>query len=454
MHPVARVGAVAAIESLGMRPTSLAVAVVSLLFLLYNANGRVISDGDSTSSRYLPFATWSSGSLSLDSVSRLATEVPPGKPYHEPYWTWRSPDGRLFSAYPIVVPVLLTPLYAPAVAMLRWRGWVDWRLRNVSRVMEKLCASLLAAISAGFVFLLLRRRLSTADSLLMTAAYAVGTSVWTIASQALWQHGAAVCLLAFALWAATGKATRANLVAAGAACGLLCVNRPPDALLAGGILIAVLWTRGARSLLFIAAAAAAAAPFLIYNLIVFGLLSGGYGATGLAGSHVLFGRSLLKGVAGLLASPAKGLFVFSPFFLFGFLRPSPAPERFERRLQIGLIAGAAAQLLFYSSTDWRGGACYGPRFLCDAFPVLVWLLAPVVPGLRRAERLVFVSLVLCAVAIQAIGAFCYPEGGSDHLYYPPGAPRQTITSSVWKWRDAAFLVEPRGGIAPPNLWIR
>src|SRR5260370_30169820 len=96
----------------GDRATALALVVLALA--VYNLNFRVIQDGDTVSARLLPFALWRTGELDLDPVAGLASFVPSGKPYHEAYWLWRSPAGHLYSAFPIVTPVLVAPLYAPA----------------------------------------------------------------------------------------------------------------------------------------------------------------------------------------------------------------------------------------------------------------------------------------------------------------------------------------------------
>jgi hypothetical protein len=105
-----------------------ALTLVVLALAVYNLNFRVIQDGDTVPARLLPFALWRTGSLSLDRVAELAATVPPGKPYHEAYWLWRTPAGHLYSKYPLVTPVLVAPLYAPAVAFLAWQGWEPWRL--------------------------------------------------------------------------------------------------------------------------------------------------------------------------------------------------------------------------------------------------------------------------------------------------------------------------------------
>ncbi|HVT58432.1 MAG TPA: hypothetical protein VHR45_08525 [Thermoanaerobaculia bacterium] len=445
------------------RRAALALAVLALA--VYNLNFRVIQDGDTVPARLLPFALWQTGSVSLDAVAGPATQVPPGKPYHEAYWLFRSPDGHLFTRYPIVTPVLISPLYAPAVAYLAWRGWEPWRLENTSLRMEKLAASLLAALSVGLFFLLARRQAERPRAVLAAVAYGFATSTWVISSQALWLHGTGELLAVCALLAATAEPTAWSLAAAGMAAGLLAGNRPPDAALGVAVLVYLAVRHGRRALWALGAAAAALAPVVVYNLAVFRHLAGGYGALGLAGPHPYYAHPLLPGVAGLLVSPAKGLLVFSPFLLFLARRMVPAGRtagpvletpraargQADRLLELCAAAACLAQLLFYAQTDFRAGACYGPRFLTDAVPFVVWLLVPVVARLRGWGLRGFVLTVAAGIAIQAVGAFCYPRGKSDELYYPPALDRLTIAPSVWSPGDAPFLVEARAGLAPPEL---
>jgi hypothetical protein len=476
------------------RRTAALLALAALA--VYNLNFRVIQDGDTVPARLLPFAIWRAGSVNLDSVAGLAATVPPGKPYHEAYWLHRSAAGHLYGTYPIVTPVLVAPLYAPAAAWLSWRGWEPWRLQNTSLRMEKLAASLLAALSVGLFYLLARRAAGRPRAILATVAYGFATGTWVISGQALWLHGMGELLAVCALLAATARASAASLIAAGLACGLLAVNRPPDASLAAAVLVYLLARHRGRALWAVAAAAAAATPFLLYNLAAFGHWAGGY-AWAVSGSHPYLSHSLLPGLAGLLLSPGKGLLIFSPFlwFLAGRALPQRAPagdrsaagpaaireppparsvasdrsmQRVgsawqagsaaptgsaapDRLLELAVVAAVLAQLYVYARADFRAGACYGPRYLTDLLPVLVWLLVPVVARLRGWGMRAFVAAVVASIAIQAVGAFCYPRGRSDDLFYPPGLDRMVIAPAVWSPRNVPFLVEARAGLAPPEL---
>jgi hypothetical protein len=159
--------------------------------LVYNANGRAISAGDTYPARYLPFAIWQHHTVLLDPIAAITAQ---GQG-HNAFWMVPLSNGHTISLYPVVVPLLISPLYLPAIAYLHLRGPTAAPLDSVARVMEKLAASLLAAASAALLYWLLRRRAAPAVAGLLTVAYAFGTTTWVISSQALWQHGLAQLLL-------------------------------------------------------------------------------------------------------------------------------------------------------------------------------------------------------------------------------------------------------------------
>ena len=425
-----------------------ALAAAVAVFGVYLANLRVITEGDSLPARYLPFALWGAGSLTLDSVAEAASR----HPKNPPYWIWRSPEGHLLSKYPIVTPLLVSPAALPFVLDLNAKGWSVERLERLGTIMEKISAAAISAASAGLLFVLLRRKLTAGRAFLLTAGYALGTSTWAISSQALWQHGTAELLLVLGLLAVTCE-PKPRTIAAGTISGLLVANRPPDVCLAGALLIFLLWRLRRRALPAFLAASLVLLPVLFYNVHFFHSVWGGYGVIGLERlGHPFYAHSVVAGVAGLLVSPAKGLLIFSPFLLFLFVpRERQRLPPSERALAFCLAAGVALQLLFYARADWRAGGCYGNRFLLDALPALLWLLALAARHLGRASWNVLAGLVAVSIAIQSIGAFCYPGGHSDDLYYPKTLSRRVIAPAVWSWSSAAFRVEAGAGLALPDL---
>ncbi|HYN63128.1 MAG TPA: hypothetical protein VES36_00870, partial [Candidatus Limnocylindrales bacterium] len=335
----------------------------------------------------------------------------------------------------MVLPVLIAPLYLPAVGYLHLRDWTDWRLDHVARIMEKLSASLVAALSASLLYLLLRRRVAAPIALLLTLAYAFGTTTWMISSQALWQHGMAQLLVISALLFLTGPCTAPRAVAAGVLIGLIAGNRPPDAILAAVLGAYGLFWAGRRAALLAAAAALPVGLVLLYNLGMADHFAGGYGRVGDAS---FFEHDLLSGLGGLLFSPTRGLFVFSPFLLFLVLVWRHLPrDRGERALTLAMGVGVILQVLLYAMTDWRTGISWGPRYLTDLLPLLMWILAPVVASLHGLGRVCFLFAVGAAVAIEAIGAFWYTGATDGALYAVASGPHQM--RAAWDWRNAPFV---------------
>ncbi|HYH44795.1 MAG TPA: hypothetical protein VEG34_03860, partial [Thermoanaerobaculia bacterium] len=232
-------------------------------------------------------------------------------------------------------------------------------------------------------------------------------------------------------------------------CGLIAGNRPPDAILAAALGAYGLFWAGRKAALLAAAAALPVGLVLLYNLGVTGHFAGGYGR---AGTAAFLQHDLLSGLAGLLFSPTRGLFVFSPFLLFLVLawRYPPRDSR-ERGLSLAIGAGVVLQVLLYAKTDWRAGLSWGPRFLTDLLPLLVWLLAPVAAALRGVGRVGFLAAVGAAVVIQAIGAFWYTGMTDTALFAGNSGPHRL--RAAWDWRNAPFVVALRQGPAPAELAI-
>jgi hypothetical protein len=435
------------------RDLLISVLLTLACLLVYNANLRSISAADTYGARYLPFAMLRHHTVLLDPVSTITAQ---GRKIaklqgrtNSAFWIVLGRGNHQVSLYPIIVPVLVAPLYLPAVAYLDARGWDQLRVDRVARIMEKLCASLLAATAAALLYLLLRRRTEPLAAFLLTLAFAFGTTTWVISSQALWAHGLAELLIVAVLLLLTGPRTAGRALLAGCLCGLVACNRPPDAILAAGLGLYGLWWAGRLAPLLMAGAMLPVGLVLIYNLWVVGNLSGAYA---LVGEVTFLQHNLLSGLAGLLFSPTRGLFIFSPFLLFLlFGLPQVLSDRRARGLTAAVGIAAVLQLLLYAMTDWRQGASWGPRWLTDVLPILLWMLAPVVSALRGLGRVAFLSACCVAVAIQAVGAFWY-TGASDAAIFAT-ATGQDQMRAAWDPRNAPFIAELRHARAPAELAV-
>jgi hypothetical protein len=156
----------------------------------------------------------------------------------------------------------------------------------------------------------------------------------------------------------------------------------------------------------VAAGISITACVISYNVLNFGHIEGAYHRATIKSG--MFTNNPLEGVAGLLLSPARGLFVFSPFLLalplglWWILRCDH-----ERVLTRCLLVGIAATVIVYAPTPWHAGHSYGPRYMVDLVPAMIWLIAPVVDHLSGMRRMAYIVVICFSVWVEYIGAFHY-----------------------------------------------
>jgi hypothetical protein len=422
-----------------------------LCFLIYNANLRQIGAGDTLPARYLPLILLHDHTLDLEANARLVAhghrmiadrnrpeEADANVTYFKPlaYWMIRTRQNELASLYPVVTPLLVAPLYLPAVIWLNAHGWEQPQVDRIAELMEKISASLLASIASVLMYLVLRRD-GNRWSFPLALVFAFGTNTWMISSQALWQHGTGELLIALALLLVAAAASPVRTALLGAVCVLMAGNRPPDALVGAAIVLFIVWSRRRNALWLLAGAAVPLAALLYYNHTFIGNVVGGYAGVRPPAS---FFRPGWSGLPGLLVSPTRGLLIFSPFLLFlpvGLIQRLRSPG--SRGLAVALSFAVVAQIALYSQLDWRAGASWGPRWLTNLLPILLWMLAPAPIVLGVRARGLLILAMAASVGVQAIGAFWYTHASDERIF--AGDP--TSMRGAWNPRNTPFLLELR-----------
>ncbi|MBX3023869.1 hypothetical protein KF840_03065 [bacterium] len=424
----------------GPAPWILALGIFVLLFALYTLNFRVRGAGDSVPTRRLPFSLLREGNLDLDEFTWER-----GERGTLPYFV-HAHGGHIYSVTPIATAIVATPLYVlPAWWLARAHiDYDDVRARVLEVVMERVAAAALTALSAVVVFLVLRRLATWRWAVALTLLYGIGTSAWSISSQALWAHALAqVTLALLCLILIAPSPTRLALLAAGAVAAVSVANRPQTAVLAGLVFLFLVVHQRWRALYYAALPGIAGLGLAIYNYAIFSTTLGGYGSLG----H--FSGSLVQGASGLLASPNRGLLVFTPimgFALWGALRVwrVPAPP-WLRWLSIVLLLHV---LVYATFKEWWAGYTYGPRYFSDVLPALViFLVYGLVPYWRwPAVRVVATALALFGVVVQAIGTYA-----EDDSWNREPTPLERAPWRVWDWGDLQIVRSARRGLHPLEL---
>ncbi|HUG06595.1 MAG TPA: hypothetical protein VMQ78_08640 [Candidatus Limnocylindria bacterium] len=332
----------------------------------------------------------------------------------EPPQTARSPGGppapgpydRVCSIFPPGVAFLAFPFFLPFVLA----GTEPLNLGLLVRV-GHVAAAAIEVVAALLLWSVMRRFTNARWALALVLLYFLGTSVRTVASQALWQHAGVHLAVALALWLVLISRPVAawREVGAGLALGLGAVVRQTTALV---VPFAPAGRVRATIYAFVGAAIGVT-PLLAYNVVAFGNpFEQGYGTKP-------FDTSPLVGLYGLLLSPSRGLFVYEPYMLFAIaavVALKPERDLIEQRLLSLAYAWAATAILYATYAEWWGGRVFGPRFLDDLAPVLFVLLAWGIGHGLLARAVVRTAFWICAawsLVIFQAAAFVYDQNTWD-----------------------------------------
>jgi hypothetical protein len=308
---------------------------------------------------------------------------------------------------------------------------------HLHSITELALASAIVATTTMVIYTIARLEgLSVPGSLVIGATFAFGTSAWSTASRALWQHGPSMLVLSLALLL---QLRRRTLWLAGGLLAFAYVIRPTNSIpLALGTLWAVV-TRSRRAIGFVAGVATVLALFVFANERVYGAILPPYYHAGRLGSP-----TFLEALAGDMVSPARGLLIFSPvlaFATFGVVLKIRA-RRFDA-LDRSLVCCVILHWVAIASfPHWWAGYSYGPRFFTDMLPYLVYFLTPVVAWLGSAQPARRVVVGALFAAATAFSVFVHAEGGlvsSSLLWNHLPRSVDEHPERIWDWRDPQFL---------------
>lgn len=431
---------------------------VFLLILVYMSSSRFIGGSDVYPGRFVPVSLVTEGDYDLNEFMFLRNNNPSewmagAKYYHAPGKVYH---GKVISNSPTLAATLMAPFYI-----------IPFRIMNLSPrhylvfYMEKAFASLFVALSALFVFLALREKRTTRGwAILITVAYALGTSSWAISSQALWQHGPSQFFVAMSLWLwVRQKRTNSGFFLCGLAVGGAVASRMSNAVWSVLLFLDIFLlyrtgdikriTQGFLSsfeplkprkmirwiwlflksrkaiILFIAGGMPAFFFLFFYNLAHFGApWKTAYNVIGGGVSASLKYEYMPAGILGLLFSPSLGLIPNAPFYIFiplsiwlAFHHRFPNDKNSHIILPVLFIT---SNILLYSQRlGWWGGWSFVYRRLTDVLPALSFLLFGmsrlkfaftrkwIAWPVRSGVMIIFIIFLAWGTFVQAFGVYMW-----------------------------------------------
>jgi hypothetical protein len=342
-----------------------------------------------------------------------------------------------------IYPIGPSLLAVPTVAIIAWLDpkWAEQLPKVRPLRTEQLIASAIGA-SAGLVFywVILYQFRSQAIALASVAIFAFCTSIWSTATRGLWQHGPLVLMLVVAMLLLVRARERPPLVQyVGLPVAMAYLMRP-TAIVAIIVLSTYVMLRyRAWFVRYLCWAMLIAVPWCAFNLKIYHHLVPFYYHNNAFSEQ----SRLVTGLLGNLFSPSRGLFVFSPVLLFsisGFVLALRDREQRPLNLAYGAIV-AGNSIIIGEAHMWWGGHSFGPRFMTDIVPFLVYFTAfnfRLPETFRRRTQIavssVIAVLALASATIHAQGAFRY----ATWQWNVSPINIDKAPSRAWDWHDPQF----------------
>jgi hypothetical protein len=397
---------------------------------IYSLNGRTAIVGDTFPARYLPLSLLREFDFDLDEFPFLYEP-------QVPYFLQRI-NGHIVSAYPPWAAVLALPVYLlPVLGGLAPQSHLLLEL-------EKLSATLIMSVSVVIFFLALRRLTRRNIAWVIAVVYAFGTSSFSTSSQAQFQHGSSQLFLALTLyWLIRGLEEPRWSAYAGFALAVGIICRPVNGLIALPILAYMLQERRDQLMGFLLAALPPLLLFMAYNIHYFGsAFTTGFIARAVSPSSFwkesahLLSTPLFEGVIGVVASPGRGLLIYSPVFVFSFIGMAMVWRESGHVLLNYLSLAPFLYIIITAKwVAWWGGHSYGPRLLADITPILCLYLFPPFEWSEGKASLKAALMGLCGLSIglHALGAF----GDGSWNYTPINVDQ--APQRLWSWANSPPL---------------
>ena len=365
------------------------------------------------------------------------------------------PEGHWYSNFPLGTAVLSLPLMVMLKGLLAVVGPLAPHTGIFSRyevaaffagdllggrpLTELACASAIGAFTVWLQYRIGLLFLGRRGALCFALLFAFGTTEFSLASRNLYPHGLTLLLLSAVLYLLVKSQLSPPGKGAYGLAGLLLAAaftvRPSNAI-SCVLLAAYVAIHQRRHLArFLAGAIPVALLFFGYQLIV---------RHSLIPIYITLPKNsnpFWEGMAMNLVSPSRGLFVFTPVFLFV---PAGMVLAVRRRWCGSLTPYLLGIVLLHTpliASLWPGH-CYGPRYFADITHLLMFFLLPVILWWQGSAAPARGAWAAAFLVLAAWGVFVHTHGATSIAANQWSALPVNVDQArgrVWDWHDPQFL---------------
>ncbi|MFA4888714.1 MAG: hypothetical protein WC628_03970 [Candidatus Omnitrophota bacterium] len=312
---------------------------------------------------------------------------------------------------------------------------------TLSPLIEKFIASFLLAVCAALIFLMARLWLNQKESLCISLIFSFCTSAWSVASRGLYAHGPNILMLTIALYIILLAKQKQKFIRFSIFPMILSyLIRPNIAIILLTIYILIYYRQ--HALYFILVWLAVLSAYCLHCLIIYKSILPPY-YYGEA-HKLLSGKLFLNAFLGNIISPARGIFIYCPVFIFSVWGAvSKTRQKPIDRLDIFLIIALILHwTLFSAYRDWQSGWSFGQRYFADMLPLFIYFLICFVSYRLRANTKSN-SLVFAAFIVAIVISFLINFRGATRIetWLWNKFPSQISNNSIrlWDWGDLPFF---------------
>lgn len=412
----------------------IAITLVISLFLLPHAllsaggiNTFQIQSEDSLPTMFLPVAIVKDRTLYLDKYyDMMITRYPHPDDKKQvfgktPFYLKKVGEHYL-SAFPIVSAIISLPVY---FFPLLFNMPVTWE--NLI-LLSRISSALIVSLSGLFLYLIGKKFTTEKKALLLTGIYFFATINFATISQALWQHGTLELFTLISLYFFLCKNQNyKNIFYSGLFMGIAILSRPTSALAFIFIFLYTFRKFGTKyTVPYLTGLVPSILFFLFYNQFFYLTISNqGYASQIFENWKTPF----FMGFLGLLFSPSKGIFIYSPALIFSAVGSFLTfRNRNENSIfKVFTLIVLLHLLIVGAWKHWYGGWSFGYRMASDVIPYIVLLLIPYVNSkLFVKTKTLFLILVGIAFLIEVMGLVFF-----DGIWH--GAYDRGFKDQSWLW---------------------
>lgn len=299
---------------------------------------------------------------------------------------------------------------------------------------QLIIASCIVAITTVFIYLISCMFLDTRRSLLISFIFAFCTSAWSTASRALWEHGPSMLMLTIVLYVILLARTNPRLIQfISIPLAFSFIIRPTNAIAIFFFTLFVFIKYRRFFIFYVFWSITVLFPIFLYYLYNFGsILPPYYQLQG----KILTTPNFFESLTGTLISPARGIFVYSPVFLFfiwGIILKIKNKE-FDN-LDFSLLSIIFMHWIIISSRyDWFGGWSIGPRYFCDTTPYFIYFIIYFVRQKISVTK-IGNKLTIFLFMSSIIASFLINFNGATNIR----AWLWNEKAKLWDWKNPQFL---------------